>query len=196
MELEELKHIWKQQKPSPNMELSKKELLILLNNKMISFDKEIRSRDRIELIVGLIVAVVFTFYFFMSPSIWIKTGSAVIVLSSFFIIYWLKTGQPKRIKEPSYNHSINQHLKLEFYNVQTQKKMLENIIWWYIGPLSIGLILVSFGFPLTHQLISITVIITVDIGIWYLNQKTVARRLDPLITSIKEALDYLQSEQK
>jgi|SRR5690625_1042235 len=162
---------------------------------MISFDKEIRSRDRMEIIAGLIVAVVFTFYFFMSSSIWIKTGSAVIVLSSLFIIYWLKTRQPKQIKEPSYNHSIYQHLKLEFYNVHRQKELLENIIWWYIGPISIGLIIFSFGFTLTYQLIYITAIIAVGTGIWYLNQKTVARRLDPLIISIKEALDYLQSEQ-
>lgn len=199
MELDELKHVWKKQKSNPDMEYSQSELLMVLNNKIISFEKDIRSRDRLELIACMVVILIFAFEFFISSSLWLKSGSAVIVLACLFIGYRLIRAKPANSKDQlSYDHSISHHLQLELKNVRTQKKLLTNITWWYVGPIATGLILFSIGLtiPPVYKLVYTAIIIAMGIGIWYLNQKAVADRLDPLITDIRESLDFLQSEEQ
>ena len=199
MEIDDLKQVWKQQKRSPDLEYSQSELLMLVNNKMISFEKDIRTRDRRELIACAIVAAASIFYFFSSPSIWMKSGSVFIVLSCMLIGYRLIKAQPSESRdEPSYNHSISHHLQSELENVRNQKRMLTNVAWWYIGPICTGIILFSIGFaiPLVYKLIYIVVVVAMGIGIWYLNQKAVTDLLDPLITDIQESLEFLESQHK
>ncbi|MDZ7680373.1 MAG: hypothetical protein U5J63_01370 [Fodinibius sp.] len=48
MELNELKNVWKQQEVPNKKEYSKSELMMLINNKMISLEEQIKSRDRLE----------------------------------------------------------------------------------------------------------------------------------------------------
>lgn len=195
MQLDDIKRVWKRQETDPDMEYSQSELMMLINNKMTSLEKDIRSRDIIEWIACAVVIAVFGFYFFIFSSFWMKAGSVIIVSSAIFIAYKLKIAQPDTLNdEISANSSINEHLKEELEKIETQKDLLQNIAWWYIGPICIGLIVFTIGFQLAaiFKIFYIVIVLAMGAGIWYLNQKAVADRFDPLIREIRESLEFLE----
>lgn len=195
MKLDELKQIWKQQKIERDMEYSQSELLMLINNKMISFEKDIRSRDRLEIIACALVVLIFGIWFFTASSLWTRIGCAIIVAGCFFIVYKLKKAQPKADDPVRYDHSIAEHLQYELRKVRTQKRLLKNVAWWYILPNVMGLFFVTLGFPLSIWFKAgyITLIIALAAWIWYMNQKAISNRFEPLIGELRDSINFIKS---
>lgn len=194
MEIDEMQKIWRQQKMDINQDYSQSEIMMLINNKMLALEKEIKSRDRLEIIACIFLIVVFGYYLLYSSSIWIKAGSAVIIFSSIFIWYTLKKNQIKKIKTPELaDHSLKNHLKKELERVKRQKKLSQNIGWWYIAPITFGLILITIGFEtgLLFQISYMALVFIVALVVWRYNQNTVKHKYDPLISEIREAIDSI-----
>jgi hypothetical protein len=181
------------------MEYSKSELMVLINNKMLSLEKEIKSRDRLEIIASIILIVVFGYYFIASSSLWIKIGSATIILAAIYISYTLKANQIKRINESeSLDHSLGDHLRQELERVERQKKLSKTVAWWYIAPIVTGLFFITLGFkqdPL-FKTIYMGFVLLIAVVVWKFNQKTVTNKFDPLITEIHEAIDFINDGKK
>ncbi len=194
MEFEELKHTWHQQKINEDLDYSREELLMLLNNKVVSFEEQIKSRDRREIIAVIIVVVLFSIFFFMTPSAWQKVASAIIILSGFFIWYKLKTAQRKRLaNEPEFDHSLYDHLYNELKWLKKQKNMIEQVAWWYILPIALGLIVFAMGFEwIIFKFAYIGVVILIGVVIWRLNQRVVKKKFNPLIDELQEAISAIE----
>jgi Mg/Co/Ni transporter MgtE len=90
MELDELKSIWwKKQKVEEQEYLSKEQLVMMLNNKMISFDEEIKKRDWREIGTAIVMSVICGVLLFILDSIWFKLSCVTIILASGLISYKL-----------------------------------------------------------------------------------------------------------
>lgn len=194
MELNELKQVWKQQNIDSKMEYSQSELMLLINNKMLSLEKEIKSRDRLEIIACVVIVLFFGYILFTTQSLWKQIGSATLMLSGVFIAYKLKSAQITRPDEPSqYDHSMQEHLSWELQQVRRQKKLLKNVAWWYIAPIVVGLLFFTIGFEsgIITQVVYMAVVLAFSAFVWHLNQRTVQKKFDPLIKEITEARDSL-----
>lgn len=199
MELIDLKKIWKKQQVIPEMDYSRTELMVLINNKMVSLENEIKSRDRREIIAIIIVIVFYGIIFLTTQSIWKQAGSIIIILSGIFIWYKLKSTQRKiKDEEPTPNQSMIEYLNHEMRSVLSQRKLLKNVAWWYLLPLETGLLLFTVGFELgiTLKIIFMFVFILTGWGIWELNRHAVRHRLDPLLIEIKDAIRFLEEDEK
>lgn len=199
MELTDLKKIWKKQKMIPEMDYSHSELTMLINNKMISLDHEIKSRDRREIIASILLIVSYGIIFLTTKSIWLQTGSIIIILSGIFIWYKLKTTQRKiKNEEPTPDQSMIEYLNHEMRSVLSQRKLYMNVAWWYLLPLETGLLLFVVGLSLsiTVRIIFMFVFILMGLGIWKLNQHAVRHRLDPLLMEMKDAIRFLEEDEK
>lgn len=198
MELEELKNVWKRQKTPPRESYSPSELMMIINNKMISFEDRIRSRDRLEIIACIVVIVFFGIYFFVTDSLWQQAGSVVLVAACFFIWYKLRATDLYSLEErPLVDLPMSVHLERELERVKEQKKLLERIAWWYLLPMVLGLLIFSVGFR-TNDLAKVLYMITVVGGgyyVWHLNQRSVKRRFEPLIRELEEALRYVKENE-
>jgi len=195
MDLDNLKKIWKQQKSSNNYEYSQSELIMLINNKMISLEEKVRSRDRLEIIACIVVIICFGITFFTTESIWKQVGSGAIILSGIFIWYKLKSTQVQTLNnEPSLDRPMREYLKLELQSIQKQKKLLRNVAWWYILPMDIGLFLFTMGFnsDFTTKLIYLSLVVLFSGFVWKLNQRAVKRKFDPLLREISEAIQFVK----
>lgn len=196
MELDELKKVWKQQ-DSRKMNYSRSELMMLINNKMISLENEIKSRDRLEIIACTFLIIFYGIIFFTTNSIWKQAGSITIVLSGFFIWYKLKRTQHRSFDEdPSPDRPMKEYLVLEKKSVQHQKKILKNVAWWYIAPIGVGLCLFAWGFDSgpTNKLLYMLVVVLLGGLVWWLNQRAVKRKFDPLLDEIDEAIHFMEKK--
>ena len=179
------------------MEYSNQELLMLINNKMISFDKDIHSRDWLELAAGVIVMLFFGYQFFTASSLWTMTGSAVLVFSCLFIAYKLLRAKAGNHQErEACDRGISTHLRAELQKVKRQKKLLQSVLWWYIAPICAGLLIYAAGFngSTVFKAVYMIIVILMGIGIWYMNQKAVVQKFDPLIDEIRQSLEFLEAE--
>jgi Flp pilus assembly protein TadB len=168
--------------------------MVLINNKLLSLEKDIQSRDKLELLACLAVCLIFGYILFASHSMWKQIGSAILILSAIFIAYKLKSTQIRSKSDTvKCNHSMEQHLKLELKQVRSQKKMLRNIVWWYIAPIVVGLSFFTMGFEsgVVIQIIYMCVVIILSAVVWQLNQRVVRSKFDPLIKEIEEAIQSL-----
>lgn len=199
MELDELKRTWKAQKSSSDMTYSKSEIMMLINNKMISFEKEIKSRDRLEIIACVLVIIFFGFTLFTTNSPWKHAGSVVLILSAVFIWYKLKATQKETFSdEHSPDRPMSEYLSLELQTIRKHKKLLQNMAWWYLAPMLVGLLLFTIGFNTTllWKGVYLAVVILLLGGVWKLNQNAVQKKFDPMIDEIEEAINVLENGKK
>jgi Flp pilus assembly protein TadB len=194
MELNELKHTWENQHNDLN-DYTRSELVTIVNNKLSTIEQQIKSRDRREIIACVIMIIFFSFVFFTANSVWHQAGSMVIILSAFFIWFKLKTAQRQALdQERSANRSLREHLKFELQMLREQKKLLKDVVWWYILPLCIGLILFAISFGLLARIIYIAVVVLVGLALWKINRRAAKREFDPILKEIKEALRSLDED--
>src|SRR5699024_7242909 len=198
MELEELSNIWKSQKISSEREYSKQALLMILNNKTISFEEQIKSRDRFEIIAAIVVIISFGVILFITPSVWQKTGCGIIILSAFWVWYKFKSVQHIAIEdEPDCNHNMYNHLQQELHWVKKQKTLLENVLWWYVLPFMTGLVIFALGF--SNRMVKIFYIIGIIIlgsVIWILNHRAIIKRFNPFIEELEDAISVIEEPNK
>lgn len=194
MELNELKNIWRRQQADKERDYSQSELMLLINNKMLSLEKQVKSRDRIEIIACAALVLFFGYTLVTAHSLWTQIGSTIIVAAAIFIGYRLKSSQiEKQSRDDSYNHSMAEHLQQELNQVRQQKKLLENIAWWYISPIVVGLAFLAAGFEtgLLSKVTYMAVVLVCAVLVWYFNQRAVRRKFDPLIQELNKAITSL-----
>ncbi|MDZ7716362.1 MAG: hypothetical protein U5J95_09145 [Balneolaceae bacterium] len=199
MELDDLKNIWKQQDDVAEETYSSSKLVNSVDNKMSSLEKKIKKRDRLEFLVSVFLIVIFSIVFFMSTSIFTQIGCGIVVLSCIYISYRLKTAQIKKSDwQESFNHSLHEHIQHELKQIRRQKRLLENIVWWYIAPITIGLIFITIGGDSSFQFKVIYLLIVGGIGIivWKYNQRSVRKKFNPLIQEFEQAIKTIEQEEK
>lgn len=194
MELDELKNIWHKQHVRNDMQYSRSEMLMLINNKMISFEQQIKARDRREIGACILVIIIFAIFLYFAPSLLAKLGCGVIIFSAGFIWYKLKSAQNKFVgNHRNPDHTLDEHLKLELNKVKAQKKLLQTVAQWYIAPIGIGLLLFTAGSHWGNmaKIIYMSTVVIFGIAIWWWNQRTVAKRFDPLIEELKHSIQFI-----
>ncbi len=196
MELDELKEIWQDQESGDPIHHPEREIREYIDDRMRSLEEQIRSRDRLEIVAAVVVMIIFGFLFFYTSSFWTRAGAGIVVLSAIYICYRLKKAQIEQVNsDQSFDRSVEAHLEMELQQVQTQKKLLQSVAWWYIAPMTVGLILLTFdsGSGFWFRILYPALLIVFGVIIWKFNQRTVKRKFDPLEADIREAIRFIEN---
>jgi hypothetical protein len=159
--------------------LSDDELLRLVKARAEAFDEKVRRRDRRE---GIAAALVFLFFSLqlLDPS-WIVRAGALIVMGSSVFVYWTLRRARTGHSLPDADRPVADAIRAERAKVDEQIRLLDNVLWWYLLPPGVGLLLVVVGdaglswFTLGYGL----VVGALGGGIYYLNQRKVRTHLRP-----------------
>lgn len=196
MELEELKKIWKRQEANEQEALTKEHLIVMLNNKLISFDEKIKKRDWLETGAALITIVICSVILFYTQSVWFRLGCLTLIIASGIIIFKLKSAHSKEDdKKLETDKSFEEHLSEELHKMKDQKRLLQSVLSWYLLPIFIGIVFFVIGFEqqLLYKVIYLTVVVLVYGYIWKLNQDAVSEKVDPIIKDLEDAIDFLEN---
>lgn len=196
MELGEMKAIWKRQEANNSKTLSKEQFVMMLNNKMISFEEQIKRRDWLETAVAIIVILVCLIAFFYVQSVWSQLGCTTLIFASVFIVYKLRKARKKQAKEKlEPDKSFRDHLQQELLKLETQKELLESVLWWYLAPFFIGFmfLILGFNFYLIIKVVFLGVGLILYAYIWKLNQDAVSKQINPLISDIEQAITFISN---
>ena len=176
---DELRDLWKSQ--SLPQEVKGETMLELVEKQMQHFDRKITTRNLREYIGGALVAIIFLWIAFHSPTPLIRAGALLVVASGLWIIFYLRS-YGDRPPDPSQNLADYQLALLERYDRQI--RLLKSVKMWYLLPMYIGLMVMSFGLAKQHSaafvwsdLLAPAIYTAVFAVIWWLNEVSAVKRL-------------------
>ena len=158
-------------------------MLELVEKQMRSFDGKISARNLREYIGGGLVAVIFLWIAFHSPTPLIRAGALLVVASGLWIVFYLRSyGRPSAPPDPSQNLADYQRALVERYDQQI--RLLRSVKFWYLLPMYIGLLVMSVGLAKQHSgplvlsdFLAPAIYTAIFIALWWLNEVSAVQRL-------------------
>ena len=190
----DLKNIWKNAPEKEQIQFDKHKILNDMNVELKKIDNSIKWRNVREIIAALIAVFIFARTFLYTDSLWVKVGAGLIIPAALFVIYKLLA---VRNSQQSIDHSTSikdQLLQTRDYLTREQN-LLKNILYWYILPLMIPVVIMNFGISglSFFGLIYLAIVGAFSYFVHYLNQKG-AKKFDPYIDQINEKIKQLEAD--
>lgn len=171
-----------------------RELLGFVKERSKAFDDAIRKRDRRETIAAAMVFLFFLSFVFVADPSWLTQVGVGLVLAGSALSVWMLRRARRRPMDASAALPLAEVLRSEREKVERQIRLLRNVLWWYIGPLAIGVVLVVVGTDgLSWYTVGYTVLVAVVSAVIYrLNQREVQRELLPRRQELTRLLHELE----
>jgi cobalamin synthase len=173
--------------------LDDEDILALVQSGSRKLDRQIRHRDWREVVAGIVAGAIIAPVTVRGPAL-ARVG-AWIVLAGLVFVMW-RLYRARRIggrggDDPSL--SVADALRAERRRLDTQIELLESVFWWYVAPLSIGVVLLTVGVRGTSRFTFAyaAVVALVAWGVVALNLRVVRRNLRPRRTELNALLAEL-----
>lgn len=193
MTLEEYRQIWQEHDPGGDAG-PLEEVLSEVKERSREYDRKLFWRDVREIGVAVLAAVFFGYVALTAGAPMMRIGASVVVAAAAFIVWKLRrarrTGDSELAGRP-----VTDRLRARIEQAERQIRLLEGVLWWYLGPLGIGvaLMMVSDGWGLWTA--GELFLLVVAYGyIWHLNQRAVRRCHRPRREELARLLRRLEEE--
>lgn len=198
MKLDDLKLNWQQQVNTPATTENLTEVIAMLEKETTKIDKEIRRRDMLEITIAILLIPFWLWGLYNSVSSLQTVGLCLAISTSIYIPYKLVSA--KKVA-PVKNNNVKTFLETERLKVQQQKQLLESIVWWYIAPITVSIVLITLGsrvndagIPQINEQLGyyygfLTLLI---VGIYLLNKQAAKKKFEPLLKNIEQRLAELK----
>lgn len=194
MTLDAYRDAWDETDPGHEA-LEEERLLERVREESDAFEKKIRRRDLVETLAAVVVAAVFGYEAAIAETGLARIGALIVIGSSAFVVWWLRRARqagPAR----SMDLPVADRLRSERERIESQIRLLESVLWWYAGPLAVGVALFVLGLQAgaVATAASLTFLVAVCGFVWWLNRRAVRRDLRPRHDRLTRLLKELQQE--
>ena len=187
---DELKKLWQQQplrEPAP----SAAQLISAMQSKTTLLRRCLDARDLRELLACAFVIIVFGYFYFTVYREPISRLGVLIIIGSTIFIAW-KIVHARRTTPPAPpGATIVESLRAELNSVRAQSRLLGSVLWWYLLPLAIGLLVATWGLPIRFPCQNpchAGVLLPWTRLIYWLNQRARSKQLLPLEAQLESLL--------
>lgn len=177
MNLDDAKDLWTSEQDSntPPMSarsLSDDELLRFVKEKAEAFDRRLWRRDLLESIAAVAVFLFFGWILLRDPSWWTRSGALLLMAGSAYVFWRLRRART-RYAPPSPDRPVAEVLRTERAKVEEQIQLLNNILWWYLAPITMGALLIVVGSNgwTWSALVQAALVVLIAGAIYLLNQR-------------------------
>jgi hypothetical protein len=143
MNLNDARGSWQSHGEGAPPRLSGDELLAFVKAEAKRFDRQILLRDLREVIAGVLaIALVAPTAVRANPLT--RLGTVVVITALVFIVVRL-TRARRKSRGDAMDRPVALALRAEQAKIDTQIHLLETVLWWYVGPLWLGLVMIIAG---------------------------------------------------
>jgi Protein of unknown function (DUF3887) len=143
---DELKKLWQQQ-PLRNPDVSPEQLVSAMQKQTTQLRRILDARDIRELVACAFVIIIFgIFYFTVYRTPVSRLGDLIVIGSSVFIA-WKLVHTRRRTPPAPPGATVVESLQAELNAVRAQSRLLRSVLWWYLLPLGIGILVCTWGSP-------------------------------------------------
>ncbi|HXI69311.1 MAG TPA: hypothetical protein VNN22_03025 [Verrucomicrobiae bacterium] len=141
---DELKKLWQQQ-PLRNPAVSPEQLVSAMQKQTTQLRRILDARDVRELVACAFVIIIFgIFYFTVSRTPVSRLGDLIVIGSSIFVAWKLIHTRRKTPPAPP-GATVVESLQAELNAVRAQSRLLRSVLWWYLLPLGVGILVFTWG---------------------------------------------------
>jgi len=192
---EELRIIWQSSANEERMKFEKSRLIMDVQSSLDRFDKSIKYRDLIETIAAITVTPVFVYYAYTIPFILTKIASILIALWAIFVIFKLR--KARKHQPSAYTETYLEYLYKTRKYLGVQKRLLDNVFYWYILPCMVFIFLFLAGFmgipeKFTWMMVTSTAAVALGIFAYFLNKRAVKKGITPRINKVDELIKVME----
>ena len=186
---DELKKLWQRQ-PLRKPDMSPEQLISAMQKQTSQLRRTLDARDLRELAACAFVMVIFgMFYFTVYRTLVSRLGDLIVIGSSIFIAW--KLVHTRRMTPPAPpGATVIESLQAELKAVRAQSRLLGSVLWWYLLPLGIGVLLCAWGGGggLAGNIGYTIFVIALYAFIYWLNQWSRARQLLPVEAQLESLI--------
>lgn len=186
---DELKNLWRQQ--SLRMpDISEAQVISAMQKQASQLRRRLDARDVRELVACGVVIIIFgIFYFTVYREPIPRVGDLIIIGSTIFIGWKLVHTRRSTPPAPPGSATV-ESLRAELLSVRTQSRLLGSVLWWYLLPIFIGLMVSTWGLPINlhAKIVSTLVFVAVDAFVYWLNQWARSKQLLPVEAQLESLL--------
>ncbi|MEM9526298.1 MAG: hypothetical protein AAGA31_06795 [Bacteroidota bacterium] len=185
---EELIKIWKSSPEPEQVKFEKSRLMLDVQSKVDRLHKEMKWLYLREGLGAIIAIFMFSFYAFIIPYLLTKIAFVLIVLWAAFILYVIKKTKEKIPNQYALNY-LDYLLKNREY-LEEQKRLRENIFYWYVLPfisfVYLGLLGPYLDHPEKASGLAIIAIVCLLGGIttYLLNKRSAKKFIEPKLEKV------------
>jgi CubicO group peptidase (beta-lactamase class C family) len=191
MNEQELKELWRKQKPEATPPVDPRAQIEVMRAKMSQLHRNLKARDFRELAASALVIVAFGLFFFVLPYPVTRIAD-LIIIGGALLISWKLTACRRRALRPDAGAPVAVWLKQERARVHHDAELLRTVMWWYLIPLWLGTNLFFWGLPNQPLAMNIgftALTIIMNVWIYRLNQSARQKQLLPLQDELEALLE-------
>ncbi len=183
MTFEDLQRSWKADIDRPPPAIDRDALLRELTQRCARSEHLTRRRDWREYAAVVAVAVGFAVLWPRIRTSWIST-IGVIWVAAWLVLVVITLAKSGRVKPLSSDSSTNDFVRQKIEWCDRQIRLLHNVVWWYVLPAFVGILLIAGGKMLPHQRTAFgsyaAVVFVLCGGIVWLNRRAARLHFKPL----------------
>lgn len=192
---DELTRIWKSSPNQERVKFRKSRLMLELQSSLDRFHRAIRNRDLIETIAAIVVVPIFACCAFVIPYTLTKIASVLIGVWAVYVIVHLRKARSH--KPGSFTISYQEYLYKTRDYLIVQKKLLDTILYWYLLPGFILMLLFLGGFagiPEKHDHLVRTAVGAFVLGllVYYINRRAARKHIAPRLEKVNELISVVE----
>lgn len=197
MKLDDLKQDWQQAITTKSTPDDLTEVIDMIEQQTSKIDKEIKRRDFLEIGIALLLIPVWVLGLINSASTMQSIGCIIAIVACVYIPYRLTSAKKVDVKK---SDSVKDFLIQEKQKIQQQKQMLESIVWWYIGPLTVAIVLITLGANVNESGVPqisgnmhwyYICVGLLMVGVYFLNKLAAKEKFGPLLKNIEQRLSEI-----
>lgn len=191
MEDQELEKMWKQV-TEPGIQVQSSRIASDLDANLLHFKKEIRMRNLRETLAGIVVFIAFSAGAYVVPGLLSKIGSAL--CAAYGLIIVVVVNYINTPKEADYTLSLKEYLLSQRVYLLRERKLLSTVLYWYILPPTISVLVFFAGIPLTTiaYITCSSLIIGMNTVVLVINKITIKKTVDPLLLQLNQSISQLE----
>lgn len=190
MKLDDLKIGWKAEVEQTSEKIDLTNVIESLKKETTKLDKSVKRRDLLEISIAFLLIPVWVWKLFYSESLIQSVGLWIAILACLFIPY--KMLKAKQVDVPK-DDSLLAFLSVEKMKLENQKTLLESIIWWYIAPLMLAIVLITAGgtvneagIPQINEQLAIYYFFCglLSVAVFFLNKRGAKKQFTPVLEKV------------
>lgn len=186
---DELKKLWQQQSLG-NQAPSPAQVMSAMQKQTTQLRRCLRARDIREVLAcGVIIIIFGVFYFTVYREPISRLGDLIVIGSTIFVAWKLVHARRSTPPAPP-GATIVESLRAELKSAQIQSRLLGSVLWWYLLPGFVGLVIATWGLRIdvSIKILCTLFFIVVDAFVWWQNQRARRKQLLPVKAQLEALL--------
>jgi len=190
MEFGDLKDVWRRTVTAGEPTAAGEREVEKMLERARELERGVRRRDRWETGVALALLPVFGWFAYAASDPLARIGGALVALSCVVIPIRLRMA---RRGAPDPGLPTAEFLRAELARVRAQSRLLGTVLWWYLAPLGLGVVLFFAGgrLPVWVTGLYAAVVAVFFAYLFRLNRRAVAEELGPRERELERLLGAL-----